>query len=140
MKKSAYRVCWRRFEAMDDLFSRACDTAVRCSSMPARSRKIDSLAHTRTRSLSNPGVNYPKTKQCVHQSGVPRSNYPAREQNVAKRIRKAKLFLFLRNRRKSRSKKFDGYKSSKHSAVVTFEKHFQISTALLKFLAFYLSA
>jgi large repetitive protein len=41
---------------------------------------------------------------------------------------------------KSKNIKLQIHHSSKHSAVVTFEKHFQISTAPRKFLAFYLSA
>jgi uncharacterized protein YjbI with pentapeptide repeats len=41
---------------------------------------------------------------------------------------------------KSKHIKLQIHHSSMHNAVVTFEKHFQISTARLKFLVFYLSA
>ena len=41
---------------------------------------------------------------------------------------------------KTKNIKLQIYHSSMHNAVVTFEKHFQISTARLKFLAFYLFA
>ena len=41
---------------------------------------------------------------------------------------------------KSKNIKLQIHHSSRHNAVVTFEKYFQLSTVHLKFLAFYLSA
>ncbi len=63
---------------------------------------------------------------------------PVRRENIIGKV--TKRYWEHPDFAKSKNIKLQTHHSSRHNEVATFEKHFQISTARLKFLAFYLSA